>query len=69
MAPALDIDFHQATISDDGTTNTVNGLSKQSAEYVALWQDKVRGGFAPFPVSVLISLPSVRDRETEDIRS
>ncbi|KAB2573775.1 Ornithine aminotransferase [Lasiodiplodia theobromae] len=34
----------------DTNVNTTSGLTKQSSAYVELWQEKVRGGFAPFPV-------------------
>lgn len=35
----------------DTNVNTTSGLTKKSSAYVKLWQEKVRGGFAPFPVS------------------
>ncbi|KAL1617033.1 hypothetical protein SLS54_008028 [Diplodia seriata] len=34
----------------EANVNTTSGLTKQSAAYVKLWQEKIRGGFAPFPV-------------------
>ncbi|PGH05479.1 hypothetical protein AJ79_06786 [Helicocarpus griseus UAMH5409] len=34
------------------TTMAVPTLSKKSAHAVQLWQEKVRGGFAPFPVAI-----------------
>lgn len=35
----------------DTNVNTTSGLTKQSSAHVKLLQEKVRGGFAPFPVS------------------
>ncbi|KAL1619153.1 hypothetical protein SLS56_010241 [Neofusicoccum ribis] len=34
----------------EADVNTINGLTKKSESYVKLWQEKVRGGFAPIPV-------------------
>lgn len=49
MAPALDVfdDTRETPLAD---TNSVHGLSETSARHISLWQDKVRGGFAAFPV-------------------
>lgn len=44
--------------SDTPDTLTTPILSKKTAYSVELWQQKVRGGFAPFPVRHLLSLRS-----------